>query len=150
MILLPDNSKKITDTVTGFADPPYVVINIALSAIIILILGYCLIFSPDTNDYPVPCIHEKITGEKCSSCGLSHSLSLILRGRAEEAYQWNNNGMRVFLFLIAQLLMRISFSRSWNLNPGSRIQLILFDVTGSLVLFLITFMPFILYIFRWL
>lgn len=150
MIPLPDQNKKIGTTAARFTDEPYLVINMIFAGIIILILGYSLIFSPEKNDYPVPCIHEKITGEKCASCGLSHSLSLIVRGRIKESYTWNDNGMRVFLFLMAQLLMRLSFSRSWHINPESRIQLILFDVTGSTVLFFITFIPFILYILRWL
>jgi len=129
---------------------PYLVINMVFTGIIMLILMYSLIFSPEKDNYPVPCIHEKITGEKCPSCGVSHSLSLILRGRIKEACEWNSNGMRIFIFFIAQLIMRISFSRSYRINPGSRNQLILIDITGSILLFLITFMPFMIYFFKWL
>ena len=60
---------------------PYVIINAAFALIILMVFGYSLIFSPDRNEYPVVCIHEKLTGVPCPSCGLSHSFSLILRGR---------------------------------------------------------------------
>ena len=122
---------------------PYVIINIAFSGIILLILAYFMLFSPEKNNYPVPCIHEKITGEKCPSCGLSHSLSLIMRGRLQEAGEWNSYGLRVFIFFVAQLLMRIFFTRFFIANPGSYKQLIYIDIFGSLLLFLITFIPFI-------
>jgi hypothetical protein len=129
---------------------PYLVINLVFAGIIVLILLYSAIFSPEKDDYPVPCIHEKITGEECPSCGLSHSFSLIVRGRIGEAYDWNSNGMRVFLFFVAQLLMRIFFTRTYFAYPGSRRELIILDITGSSILFLITFIPFLVYLFKWL
>lgn len=129
---------------------PYLVINLAFAAIILLILLYSAVFSPDKNDYPVPCIHEKITGEKCPSCGLSHSFSLILRGRITEAYDWNSNGMRVFLFFVCQLLMRIFFSRAYIADRESAFRLVILDIAASSILFLITFMPFMVYLVKWI
>lgn len=129
---------------------PYMVINLVFAGLIILILLYFLVFSPEKGNYPVPCIHERITGEKCPSCGISHSFSLILRGRINEAYDWNSNGMKVFIFFFAQLLMRIAFTQYYRSFPGSRKELILMDIIGSSTLFLITFMPFIVFFFRWL
>ena len=127
---------------------PYLVINMAFALIIALILLYSLVFSPLRDNYPIPCIHERISGEKCPSCGISHSFSLIVRGRIAEAYTWNSRGMSVFVFFVAQLLLRISFSRSYMKNPDSRRQLIITDITGSSLMFLIAFMPFILFLFR--
>jgi hypothetical protein len=109
---------------------------------------YSGIFSPDKNEYPVVCVHEKLTGEPCVSCGLSHSFSLILRGRLDEAYHWNQNGMRVFIFFAAQFFMRIVFSGAYLNHPDSRKQLISYDITGSSLLFLTAFMPFLIYIFK--
>jgi hypothetical protein len=133
-----------------FKNEPYLIINIILAGIILLIVLYSRIFSPEKNNYPVVCIHEKLTGEPCASCGLSHSFSLILRGRIKEAYQWNIYGMRVFLFFISQLFMRIIFSWIFIKNPGIHKQLILFDISGSLIIFLMAFIPFIVFIFKWL
>jgi hypothetical protein len=133
-----------------FKNEPYLIINIFLAGIILLIMLYSGIFSPEKNNYPVVCIHEKLTGEPCASCGLSHSFSLILRGRIKAAYQWNIYGMRVFLFFISQLFMRIIFSWIYIKNPGIHKQLILFDISGSLIIFLMAFIPFIVFIFKWL
>jgi hypothetical protein len=127
---------------------PYLLINIILAGVIVLILAYSGIFSPDKNNHPVVCIHEKITGEPCVSCGLSHSFSLIMRGRIDEAYEWNKYGMRVFIFFAAQLLLRAGFAWIFFKHPENRKQLILFDIIGSSMTFIITFLPFIIYIFR--
>jgi hypothetical protein len=127
---------------------PYLVFNIFFAGVILLIIVYSGIFSPDKNNYPVVCIHEKITGEPCFSCGLSHSFSLIVRGRILEAYQWNIYGMRVFLFFISQLILRIAFSLYYLKYTTFRKELIIVDSVGSGVLFLITFWPFLMSIFK--
>jgi len=127
----------------AFNREPYLVINFSLAAIIILMFVYAAVFSPDRNDYPVVCIHEKLTGEQCASCGLSHSFSLIVRGRISEAFDWNPNGLRVFLFFVLQLVMRLACSASYSKNPGTGKELIILDVLISSLMFLITFMPFV-------
>ena len=122
---------------------PYLIINIFLAGVIMLVMIYSGIFSPDNNSYPVECIHEKLTGEPCVSCGLSHSFSLILRGRIDEAYQWNEYGMRIFLFFFAQLGMRVAFSLFYTLDSQNRKQLVIFDIFGSVLIFLLAFWPLI-------
>ena len=121
---------------------PYLIINIIFAGVILLIFAYSGIFSPVKDNYPVVCIHEKLTGEPCVSCGLSHSFSLIVRGRVEEAYQWNRYGMRIFLFFAAQLVLRIAFSLFYLKNPDTRKQLILVDCIGSGIIFFVAFWPF--------
>jgi hypothetical protein len=122
---------------------PYLIINIVFAGVILLIIAYSGFFSPEKDNYPVVCIHEKLTGQPCFSCGLSHSFSLILRGRIDEAYQWNQFAMQVFLFFAAQLLLRAVFSAFYIKFPGTRSQLIILDCVGSGLLFLIAFWPFI-------
>jgi hypothetical protein len=134
--LKPDLSKE-----------PYLIINILLAGVILLVMIYSGIFSPDKNDYPVICIHEKLTGQPCVSCGLSHSFSLIVRGRIGEAYQWNIYGMRVFLFFFLQFFLRTGFSLFYIKYTDTRRQLVLIDSAGSGLLFLIAFWPFIVSIF---
>ena len=73
-------------------------------------MGYSLFYSPDENRYPVPCVHEELTGEPCPSCGLSHAFSLIVRGRISEALEWNSYSIRVFIFFAVQFLMRIGMA----------------------------------------
>jgi hypothetical protein len=127
---------------------PYLIINIIFAGVILLIFLYSGFFSPDKNNYPVTCIHEKITGEPCVSCGLSHSFSLIVRGRIEEAYKWNHYGMRIFLFFALQLLMRVTFSFFFLKYPDTRKQLILVDCIGSGIIFFVAFWPFMVSIFH--
>jgi hypothetical protein len=126
---------------------PYLLINLIFAGVILLIFAYSGIFSPDRDNYPVTCIHEKVTGEPCVSCGLSHSFSLIVRGRVDEAYQWNPNGMRIFLFFAAQLVLRATFSMFYLKYPDTRKQLIIVDCIGSGIMFLVAFWPFIVNIF---
>jgi hypothetical protein len=126
-----------------FRSEPYLIINIILAGVILLILAYSGFFSPEKDNYPVVCIHEKLTGEPCVSCGLSHSFSLILRGKISEAYKWNIYGVRVFIFFAAQLLMRVVFLIFYLKNPGTGKQLITYDIVVSLMLFIVTFLPFI-------
>jgi len=121
---------------------PYLLINIIFAGVILLILAYSGIFSPEKDNYPVICVHEKLTGEPCISCGLSHSFSLIVRGRIGEAYQWNAFGMRVFLFFISQLFMRVVFLLISLRHPDIRKQLIIYDCVVSGIIFLISFWPF--------
>jgi hypothetical protein len=122
---------------------PYLLINIFFAGFILLIFAYFAVFSPEKDNYPVICIHEKLTGEQCVSCGLSHSFSLILRCRIDEAYQWNLYGMRVFLFFASQLLMRVIFSVYYLINKETRKQLIITDCIGSGLIFLIAFWPYL-------
>jgi len=129
-------------------EEPYLIINISLAGIILLIMLYSGIFSPDEDKYPVKCIHEELTGEPCVSCGLSHSFSLIIRGRLEEAYRWNIYGMRVFIFFAAQFIFRVLFSYIYIRYEGTRKQLIRFDILGSSVIFVLSFWQFIVYILR--
>jgi hypothetical protein len=122
---------------------PYLLINIFFAGVIMLIFAYSGIFSPVKDNYPVACIHEKLTGEQCISCGLSHSFSLIVRGKTAEAYRWNPYGMRIFLFFAAQLVLRIAFSIFYLKYPDTRKQLIIIDCAGSGIIFFLSFWPFI-------
>ena len=127
---------------------PYLIINLVLAGVILLIFIYSGFFSPEKDSYPIVCIHEKLTGEQCASCGLSHSFSLIVRGRISEAYGWNLYGLRVFLFFAAQLIMRIVFSVFYLKYPGTNKQLVIYDIAVSVMLFIVCFLPFLEFIFN--
>jgi hypothetical protein len=131
----------------GLRNEPYLIINIFFTGVILLIFAYSGFFSPEKDNYPVTCIHEMVSGKPCVSCGLSHSFSLIVRGRIEEAYQWNRYGMRIFLFFVAQLVLRVFFSIFYLKYRETRKQLIIFDCVGSGIIFLVAFWPFIESIF---
>jgi len=148
MTLLKSKNSPLTDTLKArFRNEPYLIINIFFAGVIALIFAYSGIFSPEKDNYPVTCMHEQLTGEQCISCGLSHSFSLIVRGRIAEAYDWNIYGMRVFLFFAAQLILRIRFSLSYINNKETQKELIITDCVGSGLIFLIAFWPYISRIF---
>ncbi len=136
-------SKLLNQLKASLRNEPYLFINIFFAGVILLIIAYSGIFSPDKDNYPVVCIHQKLTGQPCFSCGLSHSFSLIVRGRISEAYQWNIYGMRVFLFFTSQLILRIAFSIFYMRYPDTHRQLIFVDCIGSGIIFLFAFWPFI-------
>ena len=143
MILCSKRSSSEQNFNLRVRNEPYIIINIFFAGVIILMIAYFFIFSPEKNNYPVTCLHEKLTGEPCFSCGLSHSLSLISRGRINEAYEWNIYGMRIFLFFVSQLILRIAFSIFFIRYENTRKQLIITDCIGSCLIFLISFWPFI-------
>lgn len=125
----------------------YPLINILLAGVVLLVMAYSGIFSPEKDDYPVACVHEKLTGQPCASCGLSHSFSYILRGDLDQAAAWNPNGLRVFIFFAAQLVLRIAFTFYYIKYPHIRKSLIPVDSAGSALMFLIAFWPFIAWVF---
>ena len=138
------SSQKVNQyTKVSIRNEPYLFISIFFTGVIFLIIAYSGIFSPEKNNYPVTCLHEIVTGDPCVSCGLSHSFSLIVRGRISEAYKWNIYGMRVFLFFASQLILRLAFSYFYIRYPETRKQLIITDCIGSGVIFLIAFWPFV-------
>jgi hypothetical protein len=138
----------VSDLKDRFRSEPYLLINLTLTGVILLVFLYSGFFSPVKDNYPVVCIHEKLTGEPCVSCGLSHSFSLILRGRISEAYDWNIYGLRVFIFFAAQLIMRIVFSVFYFKNADSNKQLITYDIAVSIMLFIVAFLPYVEWIFN--
>jgi hypothetical protein len=143
---------RINNSLSGlkerFRKEPYLLTNLIFTGVILLVFAYSGFFSPARDNYPVVCVHEKLTGESCVSCGLSHSFSLIVRGRISEAYEWNIYGLRVFIFFAAQLLMRIVFSVFYIKYPDSCKQLITYDISVSIMLFLVSFLPYLEWIYK--
>jgi hypothetical protein len=125
------------------AQRAYFAVNVILAGVILLILGYSGFYSPDGNEYPVVCIHEKLTGEQCPSCGLSHAFSLIIRGRIDEALEWNSASLRVFLFFALQLAMRIGLGIRSLASDRRLTQITRADALISSVMALFAFYPFL-------
>lgn len=148
MTLWRRRSRSDSKLTEAFRNEPYLIINSILAGVIIVIFIYSGFFSPAKDNYPVVCIHEKLTGEPCVSCGLSHSFSLILRGKLSEAYNVNIYGLRVFLFFSLQLAMRVGYSIFYLKYEDTRKQLITYDIAGSVMIFLICFLPYMEWIFN--
>jgi len=129
--------------IPGQSGSQYLLLNLIFAGVILLIMGYSLFYSPDEERYPVPCVHEKITGEPCPSCGLSHAFSLIVRGRIDEARVWNSHSLRVFLFFAVQLLIRAGLAVA-AIKPVRQIrQVAVADAVVSSVMAVTAFWPFL-------
>ena len=121
----------------------YFAVNIILAGVILLIMGYSGFYSPEENKYPVVCIHEKLTGEQCPSCGLSHAFSLIIRGRTDEALLLNSASLRVFLFFAVQLFMRLGLGVRCLVSGRWLKQIARTDALVSSAMALYAFYPFL-------
>ena len=121
----------------------YILINLVLAGVILSIFIYSGIFDPVSNNYPVKCYHEIATGEECPSCGMSHSFSLILKGKVAESLEWNSYALRLGIFFGGQLLLRLIYCCFWiTSKKENRRAIIAFDIVGSTIMFLIVFYPF--------
>jgi len=104
-------------------------------------MGYSLIFSPAENTYPVVCVHEKITGQPCPSCGMSHAFSLIIRGRLAEAELWNRYALPLFIFFVVQFFMRAGISLWLRVGSSKPAYVGYIDAVVSGVLMLAALFP---------
>lgn len=135
-----------------FLSNPYQKINIILAGFIILIFIYSAIFSPEKSNYPIHSADKLLSGNHSMSTGLSRGFSSIMRLRFNEALSYNPFSIRIFMFFLIQLFLRIFFLL-YNRNPmHSDIRYIIIpDIAISTVLFIVFFEPFwreILF-FRW-
>ncbi|HPT11537.1 MAG TPA: DUF2752 domain-containing protein [Bacteroidales bacterium] len=128
----------------------YFTVNIILAGVILLIMGYSVYYSPDKNDYPVVCFHEKITGQPCPSCGLSHAFSLIVRGRFDEAIMWNQYSVRVFIFFLVQFIIRLVMVAYIYRKVVVAPFVPYLDATISIIMVIAAFYPFLLLEWRML
>lgn len=119
----------------------YLISNIIFAGVILLIMGYSLIFSPAGDTYPIVCVHEKITGQPCPSCGMSHAFSLIIRGRLAEAETWNKYAMPLFIFFVVQLFMRAGISIWLRVGSSKPVSVGYIDAVVSGVLMLAALFP---------
>ena len=122
----------------------YLLINWIFTGIILAIFVYSVIYSPEGNKHPVNCIHQELLGGTCPTCGMSRGFSAIVRGRINDAIDYQKNSITVFVFFFIQFIFRTT---SIILVLKSRISLKIIsntDITLSLILFILTFKNLIL------
>jgi len=126
----------------------YLTVNTVLTLAIILIFLYSLIFHGDNGNYPIPSFSRSLTGEDTISTGLSRSFSELVRFNFSAAAGYNPYGLRIWLFFVVELVMRLFVSMLLALRPIQRINLlIIIDATQAIILFIISFWPFLAYFF---
>jgi len=144
---IPRSKNNIIASIEG-ERKTYLAINAIFAGIIILVFIYSGFFNPEKSEYPLRCIHEQVTGEPCPSCGLSRSFSSIIRGNLDQALMYNEYGMRIFLFFLLQLVMRISNIVFILRKPLLIRNLIIADSVIAVITFLLAFGQFFTYYIR--
>jgi hypothetical protein len=93
------------------------------------------------REHPIPSGSELLTGKTSISTGLSRSFSAIVRFKFHEARELNPYGIRIFMFFLLQLLMRVS--GFFIISKVNRKKFIRADIIVSVLLFIILFWPFL-------
>ncbi|MBR5958374.1 MAG: hypothetical protein IKZ99_08430 [Salinivirgaceae bacterium] len=115
---------------------PYIICNLIFAVVLAVLLAYFGIFS-SAADYPV---HAVVSGT-LTSTGLQRALSALVHGQADVALQLNPHSVRVFVFIVSQLLFRLIFSLIYIFAANRRRRLIIADAIISTLLFLWAFAP---------
>jgi hypothetical protein len=117
----------------------YLLLNKIFAGVILAIFLYSACYSPDSNAYPIQCIHEQLLGKRCPTCGMSHAFSALVRLQFDKAQILQPGALSIFLFFFIQLLQRVSAIILVR-KPDISLKLIIrTDIVLSLILFLITF-----------
>ena len=118
---------------------PYQKIHIIVAGIIISIMIYSGIFSPQKNNHPVTCNYRQLFGKPCPTCGISRSFSAMVRGNFKQAKELNPNGPGIFFFFAIQGILRLLFLSLSVSFPTREKMLIITDIFLSLGLFIYFF-----------
>jgi hypothetical protein len=120
---------------------PYIILNIIFIALISSVFLYCLFYN--SLEQHINCIHREFLGIECPSCGLTRSFSSLLHGNIESASASNKYGVWIFLFLLIQISLRLTFMSCAIFNSAGIKSAIRIDWIASTILFMICFSPFI-------
>jgi hypothetical protein len=124
---------------------PYRILNRIFLSVLILILAYSAVFSPEKKNYPIPSGSRFFSDARVPSTGLSRSFSAIMRFRFQEARQYNPNGIRLFLFFFIQIFMRMAALVIVSRLPEKSLKVLFYADAGlSATLFIACFWPFLI------
>lgn len=119
---------------------PYIQFNIICAAIIILMVFYFGIFSVEGSNYPIHSMYDF----QIPSTGLSRSFSEIIRLNIAKGNAYNPNGLRLFIFIVSQLFLRIGTSVFLFNNRYTKKVILFVDLLITVLLFLPTFGKYII------
>ncbi len=117
----------------------YLLVNGLLAGIIVLIFLYSALFSAGGWQHPIPSQYT----QEVASTGLSRAFSALMRGNLQAAQAYNSFAVRLFLFFLAQLLLRLLVHLALFKNRFPQNKVLFIDILLSLLLFLPTFGVFI-------
>jgi hypothetical protein len=131
--------------VPSFLKEPYNKINLLLAGVIFAIFIYSGIFSAEKDNHPVLSFYPETIGKESPTKGISRSFSEIIRGRINEARQWNENGIPVFFFFFIQLFLRLGITLLHHKRTVPFRILLLADIFVSVSLFIFCFQKLLLF-----
>jgi hypothetical protein len=113
-------------------------------SVLILILAYSALFSPEKKNHPIPSGSRFFSNAAVPSTGLSRSFSAIMRFRFHDARQYNPHGIGVFMFFFIQIFMRaVALVLVSHVPERSLRTLFYADAGVSAALFVACFWPFL-------
>jgi len=122
----------------------YRLLNRVFLVILLGVMLYSLMFSPEKNHHPVPSGSILFSDQVTISTGLSRSFSAAVRLNFKAARSYNPYGPGVFFFFVIQILMRVAVLVLVSRIPVRVLPVIsCTDVLLSVFLFLVTFWPFL-------
>ena len=130
----------MTSKIGSLFREPYHIINLCFAGIIMLIFIYSGIFSAEKNNYPIKSACAEIEDHPCKTKGLSRSFSEIVRFRFESAGSYNKYGIKIFLFFLIQLFLRVFSSFLLHQKVLPKNYLILIDSVLSSTLYFYCFL----------
>jgi hypothetical protein len=128
----------------------YILVNAIIAGIIPAIFLFSLMFSSGQENNSTNCIHRALLGASCPVCGMPDGFSAILKGRISEAFIIQPNSIRVFVFLVLVMIMRITSILLLIKTHISLKYIFTSDIILSVFLFIITFksiIPQVFYIY---
>ena len=117
----------------------YFLVNLIFAILLVIIFVYSGIFDPKQDKYFIKCIHTELLGRKCSTCGMSHGFSSILRGNINDALKFQPNSVPIFEFFAIQLSMRLLLIFLLKKSDIAYSYLTNIDITLTLLLFIFFF-----------
>jgi hypothetical protein len=124
--------------------PRYLILNRVFAIILLSVILYSIVYSPEKQRHPVPSGTQLFFGKNSLSTGLSRSFSALVRFEFQLAKEYNPNGLRIFLFFILQLGMRIAgLLLAVRSSEQALTTMVWADGVISAILLLICFWPFL-------
>jgi hypothetical protein len=122
----------------------YTIINLVFIGIIVSVIFYSVVYSANGLKHPVPSGAALIHDQIALSTGLSRSFSEIARLNFKQAKLYNPYGIRLFVFFIIQLFLRLAALVIIYYVPGKlQRSWYIYDAAVSILLFIVFFWPFI-------
>lgn len=122
----------------------YRLLNLAFAVAILAVFLYCLLAVP-RGGVRLECIHVRLLGHSCASCGLTRAFARLLHADLVGALALNPVSVKVFCFFSVQLLLRVLalvWSCRWSLK-----RYVLADVVLSCLFFMYSFKELVLQTF---